>query len=610
MVFVSPSTAIQTTILSHHKPHLSDIDSIHHNNVLPFTSPQTSLVDPKEHDNQDENTNPTVSLSETTTTIPTKLKTKESSDSLVHRRRNSNIVLDETQPQAEVFSLSFLTKRRPSSGSEENVRSLKEEANNKKPPPLVRKKSGELVKSSLKLNSLLGSGSKSMPATPCSYNKSVHFGQNVDVRYFNERDRPTAVSANTSPLLKPSSNGSSKASFDIHGFKRHLNRINHNSNFDDDDDKAYDSLEDDFELSANSDSDCEQGEDGYEDYEDSWEFKFINFEKTKYNEQFNKKAKVFLEKILIDGQGTSELIGFVAVKNLAYEKRVHLRYTLDNWKTIIEIEASFNNESIPRVLKRAGYDRFQFKIDLNRLRYLIKNKEDISLQFALRFNYDQEEVWDNNMDKNYALMLSRKTYKTFHRSNKTLTINDYFDDARLSGSFPSSSSSPSMDSGGIRFEEINDYFNNYQSTLRSPDTPFSLKANGSKAVVGDDDVSQLNFTDVAFEPYRESTPTTTTTSISRNHNYTTKKPEASSSKFMFSSQPSDSLNKSKPSINSKSYQELLETYCFYKSPNNSPMNSSGNALISSAPAVDNDISTPTPTNPSTISTFLTSSVNN
>lgn len=597
MVFVSPSSVheiILSTSLVKTPNHFHHYHNHNSHPQSPITQTSKAFAQDQEVKDdtiQNENYNPNSGVATPTFGASLDDSALKKRTTPIHKRKSSNIVLEGNQ--GELFSLSFLKKKSSHSRSSEDIKSPPIDTDT---PKLVRKKSGELVKSSLKLNSLCGSGSKSMPATPYSYNKSVHFGQNVDVRYFNQRDKPTAVSANTSPILKPARVGTSTSSFDLHGFKK---KHRHNGTFgEDDDDVAYDSLDEDFELSADSESDDYE----CEDYEINWELKPVNFEKTKYNEQFGKKSKLFLEKILIDEYNKSQLVGYVAVKNLAYEKRIYLRYTLDDWKTIIEIEAFFSPDSMPRILKRTGYDRFKFTIDLNNLRYLIQNKDDIHFKFAIRYNYQHEEIWDNNMDKNYDLLLTRKTYKTFHRTNATLTINDYFDEITHVNPYGSSTFNQNV----IGFDEIDDYFNNYKSTLKSPETPYFLKANNQN----NDDVSQLNFSTAAYSSFKENTPSSAT-STSHTNNYTTDKPGQPQSDFSFSTSPYDSQKKFKLPINSKSYQELLETYCFYRSPDNSPVNSSAtNNSFNKPSSFNSGSNNESNSNPSTISTFLTESVNN
>ncbi|KAK7680090.1 hypothetical protein QCA50_016815 [Cerrena zonata] len=68
---------------------------------------------------------------------------------------------------------------------------------------LVRKKSGEILKSSLRERSYFDKKrAQSEPSTPSF--KTVHFGGDTDVKYFKKKDRPNAISATNSPNLDDS----------------------------------------------------------------------------------------------------------------------------------------------------------------------------------------------------------------------------------------------------------------------------------------------------------------------------------------------------------------------------------------------------------------------
>ncbi|KAH3676083.1 hypothetical protein WICMUC_002380 [Wickerhamomyces mucosus] len=508
---------------------------------------------------------------------------------------NSNSTID-SNSHLNTFSLSFLHKK-PSYRKDDD----KDDDNNSNHfnynhdnnlPELIRKKSGELVKSSLKLNSLGFKRSKSMPTTPTRDNKSVRFGHDVDVRYFDERDKPTAVSANTSPILKPITNQfriNSKNKFNIFDKKKKK--------------KNKEFFDEDYNLSSSTSSSSSDDEDN----EDSnWNFKPLNFDKVKYIEKFNKNELVFLEKLLIDDFNNSTLIGYIAVKNLSFEKKIHLRYTLDDWKTIIEIESFYVNDSIPRILKRSNYDRFKFQINLNNFKYVIfanYNKkindyhddfefDEIDLKLAIRYNYKDQEVWDNNNFKNYHLKLFK--------------------------------SKPDFNQYNLNFNQIDDYFNNYQSNLiNSPNSPFLLKSlnnnDGNKISKLDYQKFNLNsdynnqFENSLGSNYSytiNSLPSSINNSIdtiNRNYNNISPpiSPSTTSTKIPITPPSSSSIHDDninsyyinsnpnqiridQPKINSKTYQELLETYCFYKS---TPHSNKNTTLYNNS-------------NPSTISTFL------
>jgi hypothetical protein len=59
-------------------------------------------------------------------------------------------------------------------------------------------------------------------------------------------------------------------------------------------------------------------------------------------------------------------MGSVAVANLAFQKFVACRFTLDYWKTTSEVAAEFSHEIRPKASPE-GHDRFQFTIKLSDL---------------------------------------------------------------------------------------------------------------------------------------------------------------------------------------------------------------------------------------------------
>lgn len=83
--------------------------------------------------------------------------------------------------------------------------------------------------------------------------------------------------------------------------------------------------------------------------------------------------------------------GVTRVTNLGYEKFVHVRYTLDDWKTYDDVQASY----IPG--SSDGFtDKFVFTI------FLSPNLSEFSLcQLAIRYRVGVWEYWDNFNHANY-----------------------------------------------------------------------------------------------------------------------------------------------------------------------------------------------------------------
>lgn len=103
-----------------------------------------------------------------------------------------------------------------------------------------------------------------------------------------------------------------------------------------------------------------------------------------------KKLKVLLECVQSDDFCIS---GFVRVLNIAFEKSVAVRYTLNNWTTFMDILASYVPHSTDGVT-----DKFSFKMIVPTF---LENGG--TLQFAVKYAVDGEEYWDNNYGNNYKV---------------------------------------------------------------------------------------------------------------------------------------------------------------------------------------------------------------
>ncbi|ORY15103.1 putative phosphatase regulatory subunit-domain-containing protein, partial [Clohesyomyces aquaticus] len=219
-------------------------------------------------------------------------------------------------------------------------------------PPLLRKKSGELVKPALRPSSRRRPSS--MPGTP-TYSKAVHFNEDIEqVRHFLQVDRPIAVSAGSSPV------------------------------------ETYD-----------SDAEYPFGyEEGYKPALPEWEIKLTNFP----SETFERKTMpVRVERIFLASDHKT-LVGNVAVANIAFQKLVVARFTLDYWKTTSEVVAEFNQD-VRKKQTNDGYDRFNFNIKLADQANLASK----TLLLCVRYNVNGQEFWDNNGSMNYQVDFIRKT---------------------------------------------------------------------------------------------------------------------------------------------------------------------------------------------------------
>ena len=90
--------------------------------------------------------------------------------------------------------------------------------------------------------------------------------------------------------------------------------------------------------------------------------------------------------------------GHVITKNLSFEKRIAVRYTLTEWKTFSDIDAFFVN-SIDTLS-----DRFMFSLRLDKS--LLENStESTRISFAVKYEFLNQVYWDNNSGENYQFRL-------------------------------------------------------------------------------------------------------------------------------------------------------------------------------------------------------------
>ncbi|CAE6483047.1 unnamed protein product [Rhizoctonia solani] len=225
------------------------------------------------------------------------------------------------------------------------------------PTPSLRKKSGELVKPSLKHAHTLSGGfptqksfSRSAPATPTTA-KFVHFDSQLEhVRLFLAEQKPTAVSRDGSPTETSEGEGNE--------FPWHGRGVGYGSS---DDERARKSLRvKSTNVPANTSIDG---------------------------------ADVRVQSLVLSEDGSS-LVGRVLVRNIAFEKWVVARFTFDWWQTTSEVTARY----IDTVAD--GVDRFGFTIKLGDVSHRIEEK---TLFVAVRYTVEGREIWDSNQGQNYQV---------------------------------------------------------------------------------------------------------------------------------------------------------------------------------------------------------------
>ncbi|KAJ8060846.1 hypothetical protein OCU04_009930 [Sclerotinia nivalis] len=241
----------------------------------------------------------------------------------------------------------------PTTGSDDELSDEEAEMARRK-PQMLRKKSGELVRPALRPSSAKRRPS-SMPGTP-TFSKAVHFDSHLEhVRHFLQVDRPLAVSAGSSPV---------------------------------------ESYESDSEFPFGHDDDSNNRGPPFE-----WEIIISNFPPMTAQRA---AMPIRVERVFLSADNKN-LIGTVAVTNLAFNKLVVARFTLDYWKTTSEVVAEYNND-IRQPKHSDGCDRFNFNIKLADQ----ANLEAKTMFFCVKYCVNSVEYWDNNNSTNFQIDFRKK----------------------------------------------------------------------------------------------------------------------------------------------------------------------------------------------------------
>ncbi|WPK24732.1 hypothetical protein PUMCH_002021 [Australozyma saopauloensis] len=228
-------------------------------------------------------------------------------------------------------------------------------------PPLRK------LKSSLKVSSLtkLYSTSNISP-------KSVRFASHLaNVKTFDGRDSPSTVSLQNSPSGSPTYSFASRDYFSVrHNFT--------DLTFSDDD--------------VSSDSDMEV----YQEFTKDKHYKITRSNFSAPKNIYDKRDRpVYLQQASLSTD-KKLLILTIMCQNLAFEKKLSVKLTLNNWNSVL----IFNNYTYMKLFSSVNFDQFQFVIPFSHF------PSSINPQFCIRYDVNNTTYWDNNNDKNYAFSLS------------------------------------------------------------------------------------------------------------------------------------------------------------------------------------------------------------
>lgn len=122
---------------------------------------------------------------------------------------------------------------------------------------------------------------------------------------------------------------------------------------------------------------------------------------------------VSLERALVTDVAVLTVSGSIRVRNIAYEKEVHVRYTKDSWTTFSDLQASYIMNSCDEFS-----DRFSFVLYGHTL------KIGGRLEFAIRLDCCGLQFWDNNFGKNYVFECLPQSPSTSQFADVPLSTTD------------------------------------------------------------------------------------------------------------------------------------------------------------------------------------------
>lgn len=134
--------------------------------------------------------------------------------------------------------------------------------------------------------------------------------------------------------------------------------------------------------------------------------------------------KVSLENVIVKDVEQA-IVGTIKVCNMAFDKHVFIRYTVDSWKTSKDQDCTFvgnTSTSVRGTTTSAGayslYDTFSFRLEMA--------ADARNIEFCVCFRCSDAEFWDNNGTRNYSVVkkvLRAKYGKMAASQNKMFTGN-------------------------------------------------------------------------------------------------------------------------------------------------------------------------------------------
>jgi len=272
-------------------------------------------------------------------------------------------------------------------------------------------------------------------------------------------------------------------------------------------------------------------------------------------------------------QDKRKLQGRIMVQNFTFQKTVEVRYTFDFWSTVSQVPASFA-EGVPSKDNKNNFDVFMFSIELiDNSRNPIDGK---TMYFAVHYNVESNDFWDNNNGSNYQVNFKRVTPPPMPKKNTPSRWSMTSSIPRQSNKNLDESlcrSPPTLESSPKSFSDVD----TRKRVMGRYDIGVSLSVaqNAQRSSTPSTDVSRAyqalftsqvpysNYDNYSNEAFHTFFPNNYVDGMPGTSDF----PVTHSSGFeqLKNSNPI-AIPSSKPAIGSSSYYNLVNQYCFYPGP--------------------------------------------
>ena len=125
-----------------------------------------------------------------------------------------------------------------------------------------------------------------------------------------------------------------------------------------------------------------------------------------FRDQLDKNC-VTLENVILRDY---KVLGTMKVKNISFEKRVSVRVSFDSWETFSDFEGTYVHG---QPSSSQNIDTFSFEFDVP-----TNLENDATIEFAVFYEANATQYWDNRNGENYKITMSSKTRLVFVPSDQ------------------------------------------------------------------------------------------------------------------------------------------------------------------------------------------------